>query len=283
MATPISFTVYLADGVTRNASATPSAFGSGSLWLAPDGTTAASGPTINNLGVGKFEIETSDAQEAAGRMFLIATGGFPAYVYGALHAGSNPFAAVAFFNADGTPATTGAPTIPAGGYQDKIGNARTAPAPAGGPCMWSVTPSAGDLAVVGGVNWILDAPAGKIPASYDGDLIVGGAAGSSTPPVVGNFSPSLVTPIQSTQSVGFDVTISDGTAFANVSISVVFDSLGLAEEVYDGADFSALYVASSIRATIANGFRFTLIRRGGWPANPKVKVRAVSVTGVLNA
>lgn len=99
-------------------------------------------------------------------------------------------------------------------------------------------------------------------------------------PVVSNFAPARPGPIQPTETIGFDVTVSDGTALANVSIAVLFQALS-EEAVFDGFAFSTYYKGSSV-TVIANGLRFVLKRQGGWPAQPFAKVRAVTVTGMVN-
>lgn len=278
MATPVSFTLYSADGLTVNAAATPTFTGGK---YASRANVAQTPPTITNLGLGKYSFLPSDADETLGCVALIVTGANPAYFCGPVTTLNKPFAAVVFLDAAGALIASGTPTVPV--YKNFAGTGLTAPSPVGaGTAVWSLTPSAPDLAG-GGVNYLMAAPAGARAAFYDGDLIaVSGSSGSVVAPVVGNFSPALATPIQVTDALSLDVTIADGTAFANISISVLFSGLGLEEEIYDGSTFSDLYIGSSSKAAITNGFRFILNRRGGWPTNPKVKVRAVSMTGILN-
>ncbi len=278
MSTPISFMVFESDGVTPDAAATPT-FSK----FATRANVDRSAPTIDNIGEGKYTFEPSDADETIGCAYLISTGGLPAYVAGAVTTPDFPFAAVAFFNADGTPITTGTPTVPT--YQDFAGTPIVPPALASaGASLWTLTPTAPELAA-GGVNYAVASPAGALPAFYDGDLIAVEvvAPPSVIVPVISNYDPARPGPLGNDETLGFDVTVSDDSGFSNISIVILFDELESEESVYDGFEFSPLYLASSSAVAITNGFRFRLNRRAGWPENPIAKVRAVTASGVLNA
>lgn len=276
MTTPVTFTCYLADGVTRNPAATPSSV----KFVNRSNVVRTSPLSITNLGLGKFAVEGSTDDETEGCAFLIATGCTPAYVFGSISTLDKPFAVVAFFTAAGAPISSGIPTIPSGGYQEFDGTALTPPAlNAMGAYLFSLTPLDAELDA-GGVNWIIEAPASAYPAAYDGDLIAERAAPSITVPSIHSFTPAP--PISKTQTLGFDVTLSDSSLFSLISIVVAYDGVEDEESPYDGEDFSPLYDGDSYVEAITNGYRFHLKRRGGWPGNPTVKVRAVSASGIVS-
>ena len=58
-----------------------------------------------------------------------------------------------------------------------------------------------------------------------------------------------------------------------------FDGGGNAEMVANGGDFFARYATGSSRTAIGNGYRYTVFRQGGWPADIRLDVRAFDATG----
>lgn len=110
-----------------------------------------------------------------------------------------------------------------------------------------------------------------------------GAQPSTVRPVVSNFSPGLPGPIQPSDTVGFDVTVADATLLTIVTVSAIFKGTDETEAVYDGASFETLYAQNSSVIAITNGLRFSIKRRGGWPVNIQLKVRAISASGQINA
>lgn len=281
MGRKVTFTCYNADR-TRNASATP-VLSSGTGKFINRVGTGRTAPSITNLGVGKFEFQFSDDDETVGTIALVATGCTPSHYLFVGTTPDKPFDAFVFFDGAGALNADAAkvPSIPTGGYQAFDGTALTPQALVKATdALYSLTPLDAELAD-GGVNYVVTAAAARYP-DYDGDLIAA-VVGSVIAPVVANFVPALPGPIQPTQGVQFDVTVSDGTPFANLAILIAFEGLETEEAAYDGADFSPLYVASSTVTGITHGLRFVLRRRGGWPANPIVKIRAVTTSGRLNS
>lgn len=65
------------------------------------------------------------------------------------------------------------------------------------------------------------------------------------------------------QPVTFDVTSNDGSPFSTF-VTVAFSSLNTVEVIWDGANFAPAYAGLSSRQAITNGYRYTLIRSGGW-------------------
>ena len=90
-----------------------------------------------------------------------------------------------------------------------------------------------------------------------------------------NFDPAPGTTISRTRVISFDVI--DDTALRVVVVMARFPN-GDYEVVWDGSAFSKRY-ASSSRAAIAGGHRFSLSRTGGWPATPTFRGVAVDTSG----
>lgn len=94
-----------------------------------------------------------------------------------------------------------------------------------------------------------------------------------TPPSVSDFSPAPGTPISVGSKVAFSVTDNLG-AFSTVAVLALFPNLGIYEVVHDGTAFGPAYSANGIRQAIANGWRYTLLRDGGWPRDT-LKIRLI--------
>jgi len=105
-----------------------------------------------------------------------------------------------------------------------------------------------------------------------------GPAPDTVAPVVQNFAPTPGTLIASTAPIDFDIT-DDSGLFARNLIAVAFSD-GTQELVYDGASFTARYLAGStvLPTTVGpdSGFRFTVRRTGGW-IGTTITVRAFAV------
>ena len=103
--------------------------------------------------------------------------------------------------------------------------------------------------------------------------ILGGTPPVIPAPVIDGILPSSV--VGRYQSVQFDVTSADAV------IDVIEANIGYAdgksEHVYSTV-FSPLFSGSSV-VSIADGYRFTLARSGGWPGNPSLSVTATSIGG----
>jgi hypothetical protein len=97
-------------------------------------------------------------------------------------------------------------------------------------------------------------------------------------PVIGNFSPALGTSISRSTPIAFDVT-DDSGSFRRVFITASFGVDNAAEVVHDGSAFRGPYVAQSTRGLIANGFRFTCARSGGWPGRPTFEIHPIDMMG----
>lgn len=100
-------------------------------------------------------------------------------------------------------------------------------------------------------------------------------------PVVGNLSPAPGTPITTTTPLVFEVT-DDSGAFRRVVLAVAYSSgdlAGVTELVHDGDAFVGHYSTGCSRDPISGGFRFTILRAGGWPASPTLRVFAFDRAG----
>lgn len=117
--------------------------------------------------------------------------------------------------------------------------------------------------------------------SVPGSIVAGGGSTDITRPVISNLNPTPGTPISTSQVISFDVTDNLGL-FTRIIIIAVF---GTAQEVvHDGANFAFIYQnASSTVTPITNGFHYTVLRSGGWPASVTFEPFAIDVSGNENA
>ena len=253
------------------------------------GTNRTAPSSFTHIGQGVFTYLPSDADEAAGCVAVItAAGKFPLFQFDAIFVptGTTPFAAIMLEDPAGVVWAGAAPTgSNVSAYAQLDNTAATAPTLTAcvAPYLYTITPTAPQLAA-GGVGFKFDAPAGALGTAAYAVIpgVSGGGGGSVVAPVVSNFVPSLATPIDPSQALSFDVTVSDGTPLAKCSITVELRGLKIAETVYDGSVFEDTYIASSSVTTITNGLRFVVKRLGGWPAAPGIKVMAVSTSGQVN-
>jgi hypothetical protein len=119
-------------------------------------------------------------------------------------------------------------------------------------------------------------------ASYG--VLLGGKIGSilyqypmhdTTQPTIGNFMPSVGSPLARSSSVSFDVL--DEVALRRVLVLV---RLGASTYcVHDGFVFRDRFAVMSTRSAIAGGFRYTVKRDGGWIEAPTFEVLAIDTSG----
>lgn len=100
----------------------------------------------------------------------------------------------------------------------------------------------------------------------------------TSPPTVANFAPAPGTPIARGAPIAFDVTDDSGT-FRRIFVMAHFPRLGVTEVIHDGDGFRGPYAAASARAFIAYGFRYSVLRGGGWPDAPTILVHAIDASG----
>ena len=118
-------------------------------------------------------------------------------------------------------------------------------------------------------------PSAGIDSTLLSEIGFGGVL-DQTPPTVGNFSPANGTTITDTDPIFFDVTDNSGE-FRRVIVAVTQGDQ--TELAHDGDAFLAPYSDLSTRINIADGFRYTLRRSGGWSASATVRVFAVDLSG----
>lgn len=107
--------------------------------------------------------------------------------------------------------------------------------------------------------------------------------GDVTPPTISNFVPAADTAIAKTGTIQFDVLDVD-SAFTRVMLIAQFTSVDQPELVYDGDDFTPNYSnGSNTVTTIANGFRFVLLRNGGWLSAVSIIPIAIDASGNENS
>jgi hypothetical protein len=97
-------------------------------------------------------------------------------------------------------------------------------------------------------------------------------------PEVSNVSPAPGVAITAQTPVGFDVTDNRG-AFRRVLVAALFPATGVTELVHDGDTFLGPYAPRSTRNPIAGGFRLSVLRDGGWPSSPTLRIFAFDTTG----
>jgi hypothetical protein len=104
------------------------------------------------------------------------------------------------------------------------------------------------------------------------------------PPEVGGFSPALGASIDARDVISFHVLPGPAALLQRVTIIFSFPLLGLTEVAFDGDSFTQAYPATQGNARVANGdgWDFTILRKEGWPASPKVIPIAVDEFGNMN-
>ena len=101
------------------------------------------------------------------------------------------------------------------------------------------------------------------------------SGGSSGAPTVSNVTPPSGSRLTNKYApVQFDVTDVDGLASVFISVPMA----GKREVIYLSSEFSANYFGSSITA-ITDGFRFVIVRAGGWTEAPLIRVDAIDTGG----
>lgn len=106
-----------------------------------------------------------------------------------------------------------------------------------------------------------------------------GAFGSKNlvAPVVTIVSPEEDSDIAPDTPLVVDITDDEGL-FVLTTLRVSFVGRPVEEVIFRNDGFAANYVDST-RVDIANGYRFTLVRTGGWPASPIFDPDVVDAAG----
>lgn len=100
----------------------------------------------------------------------------------------------------------------------------------------------------------------------------------TTEPTLTVLSPLANTTIAKTTPVNFEVT--DAGGLRRVMVVASFPGLELLEVVHDGNAFGPRYQTSeNVRTVIDDGFRYAVLRRGGWPMSPTLRVYPIDTSG----
>lgn len=100
----------------------------------------------------------------------------------------------------------------------------------------------------------------------------------SSSPTVTLVSPPVGSRLQRGTAIVIDVT--DPSGLAAVCMWAEYEAGGFPDDIiHNGERFSAQCREGSTREAIANGYRYTIRRAGGWPAPPTVYVRPVDTEG----
>lgn len=98
-----------------------------------------------------------------------------------------------------------------------------------------------------------------------------------TPPTIEDISPSLGSQLQKMQSIAFSV-IDNLGSFSRIIVAVKY-ATGVQELAHDGDAFVGHYVTTSFRAQVTGGFRYTILRAGGWPSAPTPRIFPIDESG----
>jgi len=183
---------------------------------------------------------------------------FPAYdLTGSLQSGLTP-TFVVYDKPDGTPVTP--PTI--------------VPLANG---LYGFIPTASDLTNL--IRWEVYLGSASLPDRVQGDLEGGGNSSGGNPPEVSNILPAPGTQIYATTPITLDVT--DDTGFGRIMLVAQFSN-GDYDVIHDGDNFAPNYSGSSTLVALVSGSQFSVLKAGGWRANPTFRVFAFDSAGNQN-
>lgn len=97
-------------------------------------------------------------------------------------------------------------------------------------------------------------------------------------PTVTNITPAPGSVRSANDAIQFDVT-DDSGAFRRIFVTCAFALSGVTEAVHDGTSFVGLYAAGSSRQAIALGYRYTVVRAGGWTSSMTWRVYPIDQSG----
>jgi hypothetical protein len=115
------------------------------------------------------------------------------------------------------------------------------------------------------------------PAEYAvtwGEVIRVGALGSDSAPTIVVVMPPEVSGVEVTQPLVIDAT--DENEEVRLMVVARFEGRGFEEVVHNGARFTPNYNAKSSRTELEHGYRYTVIRNGGWFESPKLDFYAIN-------
>ena len=101
---------------------------------------------------------------------------------------------------------------------------------------------------------------------------------SASTPVITVVSPVAGATLSKFTSVV--LTVADTSRLRRIFTYAFYAGMDVWEVVHDGVVFSPKYRGSvNDRTVLSDGFRYTLLRDGGWPGSPSIKLYAVNVQG----
>lgn len=97
-------------------------------------------------------------------------------------------------------------------------------------------------------------------------------------PVIQNVSPAEGLVIQGTDPVQFDA-VDVTYAFRSIVVMASYAGTTAYEVVHDGNVFAPLFADLSHKDSVADGFRFLVRRKGGWPGAATLNIVAINTNG----
>lgn len=103
------------------------------------------------------------------------------------------------------------------------------------------------------------------------------------PPVVTNFDPALAATVDKFRTISFDVTNVSGL-YRRIVVFVQYPGITTYDVAHDGSRFGDRYLQAQFntKVAIAGGFRYTLLRKDGWPLSPRIVPIAIDTVGNEN-
>jgi uncharacterized protein YbaA (DUF1428 family) len=96
-------------------------------------------------------------------------------------------------------------------------------------------------------------------------------------PAISGVTPTSGSNISPTATIQFDLTVADASDIPLIFIWADYRDRQMTEVVYDGVQFEANFAGT--KTPIANGYRITFSRTGGFLAQPDIRITAVSGSG----
>lgn len=228
-------------------------------------------PAVLELGGGFYAFDASTEDVVAGTAYIVDGGtSVPQYTSGSV----GNLVAFALYDDAGEPLP--GETVAFAAYLNKAGASMAAPAVGEiGGGLYGFSPPVMDI--TDGRLYVLTTSAS--PSYFAGELSSESVEGE--PPNVTNFTPAPGTEYAADEVFSFDVVDPEG-ALRYVEVLAMLP--GVYEVVHDGVDFGPNYRSeTNTRAPIANGWHFTVRRKGGWSLGGlQLCVRAVDTSGLEN-
>lgn len=236
-------------------------------------------PVIFEIGLGKYGFNFDDPNTPRGYQVDGGVLAVPRYLVGA---NAGDCQAFGIYNVLGVPTTPGVGSPNFLQYCNAAAVAKPQPTilqPAAVNAVYFFIPTPLDISE--GRSYVIRSDSNNVlfPPGYEGtigNLPTGGGSPSIT-----NVQPPTGSGIGPQQVLSFDVI--DPVLFRRILICADFGQLGLYEVIHDGESFSQNYGGTgNARSAIVGGFHYTVLRKGGWPASPRIIPFAEDTTGAEN-